>query len=152
MIGEDPSDIPNNLMPYIAKVAIGELPHLQVFGDDYDTHDGTGVRDYVHVSDLARGHVLSLDALFAGKGHHCVNLGTGIGYSVLDMLAAYGQASGQALEHKIVPRREGDVATCFADVRQAQEVLNFTASLGLEDMCNSSWTWIQYASKLNSKG
>jgi UDP-glucose 4-epimerase len=151
MIGEDPTDIPNNLMPYIAKVAIGELPHLQVFGDDYDTPDGTGVRDYIHVSDLARGHVLSLNALFAGKGHHCVNLGTGKGYSVLEMLAAYSAACGHALDHKIAPRRSGDIGTCYADVTKAQSTLGFTAEHSLEDMCNSSWAWVQYARKLNSE-
>lgn len=143
MIGEDPSDIPNNLMPYIAKVAAGELPEIQVFGDDYDTADGTGVRDYIHVSDLAQGHVLSLEALERdGKGH-AVNLGTGQGVSVLEMIYAYSDACGRSLPYKIAPRRAGDVAACYADPSLAKDVLGFSAEKTLQDMCASSWAWLQ---------
>ncbi|MEM6896065.1 MAG: UDP-glucose 4-epimerase GalE [Pseudomonadota bacterium] len=142
LIGEDPSDIPNNLMPYIAKVAIGELPHLNVFGDDYATPDGTGVRDYIHVCDLAEGHVKSLDALLATGAHHTVNLGTGSGLSVLEMLDAYGRACGSELPYQIAPRRAGDVAACYADATRAREVLGFQATRDLDDMCASSWHWI----------
>lgn len=143
LIGEDPRDIPNNLMPYIAKVAAGDLPEIQVFGDDYDTPDGTGVRDYIHVSDLAKGHVLSLEALERdGKGH-VVNLGTGQGVSVLEMINAYSAACGQSLPYKIAPRRAGDIATCYADPALAKDLLGFEADKTLEDMCNSSWAWLQ---------
>lgn len=141
MIGEDPRDIPNNLMPYIAKVALGELPKLQVFGDDYETHDGTGVRDYIHVSDLARAHVLSLEALIEGRSH-VVNIGTGIGYSVLEMLAAYRRASGKSIAYEITDRRPGDVATLVAKVDLARELLGFEAQRGLDEMCRDSWRWI----------
>jgi UDP-glucose 4-epimerase len=142
LIGEDPRDIPNNLMPYIAKVAVGELPELRVFGDDYDTPDGTGVRDYIHVEDLAEGHVLSLAALLREGRGHLVNLGTGRGYSVLEMLAAYSDACGRRLPHVIAPRREGDIAACWADPTRAAELLGFRARRGLSEMCASSWTWI----------
>ena len=142
LIGEDPRDIPNNLMPYIAKVAVGDLPQLTVFGGDYPTPDGTGVRDYIHVEDLARGHVLSLNALLSqGKGH-LVNLGTGMGYSVLDMLASYSRACGRELPHTIGPRRAGDLAAYYGDPSLAAERLGFQALLGLDDMCQSSWNWI----------
>jgi UDP-glucose 4-epimerase len=142
LIGEDPRDIPNNLMPYIAKVAVGELPELRVFGDDYDTPDGTGVRDYIHVEDLAEGHVLSLAALLRDGRGHLVNLGTGQGYSVLEMLAAYSEACGRRLPHVIVPRRAGDIAACWADPTRAAELLGFRAQRGLSEMCASSWAWI----------
>jgi len=142
LIGEDPSDIPNNLMPYIAKVATGELAELAVFGGDYDTPDGTGVRDYIHVMDLARGHVLSVKALLESGTSHTVNLGTGIGYSVLDMLNAYARAAGKPLPHRIAPRRQGDVASVYADPTQARDLLGFTAELGLDEMCASSWNWV----------
>lgn len=142
LIGEDPSDIPNNLMPYIAKVATGELEQLSVWGDDYDTPDGTGVRDYIHVVDLARGHVQSVDALLKSGEGHLVNLGTGTGYSVLEMLAAYERASGRELPHKIGPRRAGDVACVYGDTQRAQTLLGFKAELGLDDMCKSSWNWV----------
>ncbi len=142
LIGEDPRDIPNNLMPFIARVAVGDLPELTVFGDDYPTPDGTGVRDYVHVEDLARGHVLSLAALLTeGKGH-TVNLGTGIGYSVMDMLTAYSRACGRDLPYKIGPRRPGDLAAYFGDPRLAETRLGFRAELGMDEMCRSSWNWI----------
>ncbi|MDA5092972.1 UDP-glucose 4-epimerase GalE [Aliiroseovarius sp. KMU-50] len=142
LIGEDPNDIPNNLMPYIAKVATGDLAELSVFGNDYDTQDGTGVRDYIHVSDLARGHVLSLNALLETDESHTVNLGTGTGYSVLDMLHAYKKAAGHPLPHKFAPRRAGDVASVYADPSLARDLLGFEAELGLDDMCVSSWNWV----------
>lgn len=147
LIGEDPRDIPNNLMPYIARVAVGDLPALQVFGDDYDTPDGTGVRDYIHVEDLADGHVLSLRALLGGDGGHLVNLGTGQGYSVLQMLAAYGRACGRELPHVIAPRRAGDIAACYADPARAAQVLGFRARRGVEEMCVSSWRWISWRTR-----
>lgn len=142
LIGEDPEGIPNNLMPYIAKVAMDELPQLSVFGDDYDTPDGTGVRDYIHVEDLARGHVLSLNRLFAQNEGHVVNLGTGQGYSVLEMLKAYSQACGRELPYQISPRRAGDVATLLAETGRAEALLDFKAELGLDEMCESSWAWV----------
>ncbi len=142
LIGEDPRDIPNNLMPYIAKVAVGDLPALTIFGNDYPTADGTGVRDYIHVEDLARGHVLSLAALLSdGKGH-TVNLGTGVGYSVLDMLNAYSRACGRDLPRVIGPRRSGDLAAYYGEPALAEAKLGFRAELGLDDMCASSWNWI----------
>lgn len=146
-IGEDPSDIPNNLMPYIAKVAAGELSHLNVFGDDYDTPDGTGVRDYVHVCDLAMGHVKSLDALMESNQGHTVNLGTGIGSSVFDMLQAYSRACGKTLPHIVTDRRDGDVPVLCAEVDRARELLGFEAKRTLDEMCASSWHWIQTGAK-----
>ncbi|MGY6410527.1 MAG: UDP-glucose 4-epimerase GalE [Alkalilacustris sp.] len=142
LIGEDPADIPNNLMPYIAQVAVGAQPALRVFGDDYDTPDGTGVRDYIHVEDLAEGHVLSLEALRRTGQGHLVNLGTGRGYSVLEMLATYGRACGRELPHVVAPRRPGDVAACYADPTRAAALLGFEARRGLDEMCASSWRWI----------
>lgn len=151
LIGEDPSDIPNNLMPYIAKVATGELPHLRVFGDDYPTRDGTGERDYIHVMDLARGHVLSLQNLLETGQGHLVNLGTGRAYSVLEMLAAYSKACGKDLPYEITPRRPGDVPIYQADVTRARDVLGFEAEFGLDDMCASSWHWIGTGAKGGSR-
>ena len=142
MIGEDPEDIPNNLVPYIAKVATGELAELSVFGDDYDTPDGTGVRDYIHVEDLADGHVLSLKSLLETGKSHTVNLGTGEGSSVLDVLAAYSEACGHDLAHTIAPRRDGDVAVLTARPEQAKAQLGFEAKRSLADMCKSSWEWV----------
>ncbi len=142
LIGEDPADIPNNLMPYIARVATGELPHLQVFGDDYPTPDGTGIRDYIHVEDLAEGHVLSLQSLMRTGQGHLLNLGTGQGRSVLEVLAAYGRACGRTLPHVIAPRRPGDVPILCADPTRAAELLGFRARRSLDDMCASSWRWI----------
>lgn len=142
LIGEDPSDIPNNLMPYIAKVATGELDQLGVFGDDYDTPDGTGVRDYIHVEDLAMGHVLSLNRLFETGTSHLVNLGTGVGYSVLDMLRAYSRACGRDLPYAIKPRRAGDVSIYYGDPTRARAELGFQAEKDLDDMCQSSWAWV----------
>jgi len=142
MIGEDPEDIPNNLVPYIAKVATGELDCLAVFGDDYDTPDGTGLRDYIHVEDLADGHVLSLKALIETGESHTVNLGTGEGSSVLDVLRAYSDACGKELPYKIAPRRDGDVAILTARPEAAKATLGFEAKRTLADMCSSSWAWV----------
>lgn len=147
MIGEDPSDIPNNLMPYIAKVATGELPHLNVFGDDYTTRDGTGERDYIHVCDLARGHVLSLRKLIETDQGHLVNLGTGQAYSVLEMNAAYGRACGRDLPYVIAPRRAGDVPIYQAEVGLARDTLGFETEFDLDEMCTSSWNWIETGAK-----
>ena len=141
LIGEDPNDIPNNLVPYIAQVAVGKLEKLHVFGDDYPTPDGTGVRDYIHVVDLARGHVAALRKLDTGCGLFVCNLGTGNGYSVLDVLHAYENACGKTLPYVIDPRRSGDIATCYSDPDKARRELGWTAQYGIEDMCASSWKW-----------
>ncbi len=141
-IGENPNGIPNNLMPYITQVAIGKLPELSVFGDDYDTPDGTGVRDYIHVVDLAEGHVSALNNILeGGKGVQVFNLGTGHGYSVLDIVKAFEQASGKKVPYKIVARRPGDIATCYSDPTKAKEVLGWEAKRGLAEMCEDSWRW-----------
>jgi UDP-glucose 4-epimerase len=140
-IGEDPRGTPNNLMPYVAQVAVGRRPHLQVFGDDYATPDGTGVRDYIHVSDLAEGHVAALRRLLETPGSLTVNLGTGRGYSVLDVVQAYARASGREVPYRVVPRRPGDVAACYADPTRAHELLGWRARLDLDRMCADSWRW-----------
>lgn len=140
-IGEDPRGIPNNLMPYVAQVAIGRRPFLQVFGDDYDTPDGTGVRDYIHVMDLAEGHVAALNYLFNQSGSLTVNLGTGCGYSVLDVVRAYEAASGRSIRYQIVARRPGDVAACYADPAHAQRTLKWSTRFNLQKMCEDSWRW-----------
>lgn len=140
-IGEDPSGIPNNLMPYIAQVAVGKLASLRVFGNDYPTHDGTGVRDYIHVMDLADGHVAALQWLDAHEGIGTFNLGTGIGYSVLDVLHAFEKACGKELAYHIAPRRAGDVAACYADPAKAAAELHWSARFGIEQMCIDSWRW-----------
>jgi len=140
-IGEDPSDIPNNLMPYIAQVAVGRRDHLSVFGSDYDTKDGTGVRDYIHVQDLAEGHVKALEWLDRKEGLKAINLGTGTGYSVLEMLKAFEKACGKPLPYKLVDRRPGDIASCYADPAMARDVLGWSAKLGLEAMCEDAWRW-----------
>jgi len=140
-IGEDPNGIPNNLMPFISQTATGKRSELAIFGNDYDTHDGTGVRDYIHVEDLANGHLLALQALDKKPGILTVNLGTGTGYSVLDMVKAFGAASGVTIPYKIVARRSGDVAACYADPAYAKEVLNWEAKKDLEDMCHDTWRW-----------
>ncbi len=145
LIGEDPQGIPNNLMPYIERVAVGTLPELGIFGDDYDTPDGTGVRDYIHVSDLAEGHVLSVKALLGSEDGHLVNLGTGQGYSVLEVVRAYAKAAARELPYTLRPRRAGDVAAVYADPARAATVLGFQASRGLDEMCASSWKWIRQA-------
>ncbi len=140
-IGEDPNGIPNNLLPYIAQVAIGDLPHLRVFGDDYPTHDGTGVRDYIHVVDLAQGHLRALDKLAERPGLVTYNLGTGIGYSVLDIVKAFGKACGTPIKYKIYPRRAGDIAETYADPQKAKDELGWTAVYTLDDMCADTWRW-----------
>ncbi len=141
LIGEDPNGIPNNLVPYIAQVAVGKLPCLNVFGDDYPTPDGTGVRDYIHVVDLALGHVAALKKLSQNCGLFVCNLGTGNGYSVLDVLHAYEKACGKTLPYAIKPRRPGDIAKCFADPAKAREELGWEARYGIEEMCASSYKW-----------
>ena len=140
-IGEDPKGIPNNLCPYITQVAVGKREYLGVFGDDYNTHDGTGVRDYVHVVDLARGHVLAVDKLATNPGLLIVNLGTGKGYSVLDMVKAFEKVTGKPLPYKILPRRPGDIDECYADTSLAEEVLGFKAEKDLFDMCRDAMNW-----------
>ena len=141
IIGEDPRGIPNNLMPYILQVAVGRRPHLNVFGDDYPTPDGTGVRDYIHVVDLAKGHVAALDALDDLEGCVEINLGTGRGYSVLEVLRAVEKAAGKEIPYEIRSRRAGDVAQLFADPTRAGELLGWKAELGLEDICVDAWRW-----------
>jgi UDP-glucose 4-epimerase len=140
-IGEDPSDIPNNLMPYITQTAVGKLSCLSVFGDDYDTHDGTGVRDYIHVMDLAQGHVNALNKIMNFTEVMTINLGTGIGYSVLDMVKAFEKASGKEVPYCIAPRRAGDIAKCYADPSYAKEILGWEAKKDIDEMCEDSWRW-----------
>ncbi len=140
-IGEDPADIPNNLMPYVAQVAVGKLDKLRVFGDDYNTPDGTGVRDYIHVVDLARGHIAALDTLSARDASFTVNLGTGRGYSVLEVVRAFEAASGRQVPYEIVGRRPGDVASCYASTAQAERLLGWRAEYGIERMCVDHWRW-----------
>ncbi|MBO7645069.1 MAG: UDP-glucose 4-epimerase GalE [Alphaproteobacteria bacterium] len=140
-IGEDPNGVPNNLMPYITQVAIGRRSELSVFGDDYNTHDGTGVRDYIHVVDLARGHVCALKAIENKCGIEIFNLGTGHGYSVLDVVHAFEAANGVKIPYVIKPRRSGDVPICYADAGKAEKILGWHAQFNLEDMCRDSWNW-----------
>lgn len=143
-IGEEPQGIPNNLMPYIVRVASGQLKELSIFGDDYHTPDGTGVRDYIHVVDLAKGHLKALEKINKeGKGLYIYNLGTGTGYSVLDMVKAFEQATGKKVAYKIVARRAGDIATCYADPKKAKEELGWEATKTLEDMCKDSWNYLE---------
>ncbi|MEF9940473.1 MAG: UDP-glucose 4-epimerase GalE [Clostridium sp.] len=141
LIGEDPKGIPNNLVPYIAQVAVGKLKCLSVFGDDYKTHDGTGVRDYIHVVDLAVGHVKALKKITDKAGVTIYNLGTGIGYSVLDVVKAYEKACGKTINYEIKPRRAGDIATCYADASKAKNELGWEAERGIDEMCEDSWRW-----------
>ena len=144
LIGEDPNGIPNNLMPYISQVAVGKLKELSVFGSDYETKDGTGVRDYIHVVDLANAHVKAIKYLNSNKylfENSKINIGTGIGYSVLDMVKAFERASGKKVSYKIVDRRAGDIASCYANPQKAKEILDWEAKFNLEDMCSSSWKW-----------
>ncbi len=141
MIGEDPAGIPNNLVPYVAQVAAGKLERLSVYGDDYPTPDGTGVRDYIHVVDLARGHLAALEALPRTDKPLVVNLGTGRGYSVLEMVRAFETASGKTIPYRIVARRPGDVAQCYADPAYAKETLGWSAQLGIDEMCRDTWRW-----------
>ena len=140
-IGEDPKGIPNNLVPYIAQVAVGKLKCLGVFGDDYDTPDGTGVRDYIHVVDLAVGHVKAIEKMKGQTGVHIYNLGTGVGYSVLDVVKAYEKACEKKIPYEIKPRRAGDIATCYCDATKAKEELGWVAERGIEEMCADSWRW-----------
>lgn len=141
LIGEDPNGIPNNLMPYVAQVATGKLPHLNIFGNDYPTPDGTGVRDYIHVMDLAEGHLAALNFLRHQTGSHAINLGTGQGYSVLEMVKAFEAASGKPVPYQIAPRRPGDIASCYAKADKAAKQLGWRANRALEDMCVSTWHW-----------
>ena len=141
LIGENPNGIPNNLMPYITKVSIGELPFLNVYGNDYDTNDGTGVRDYIHVLDLANGHLKALDKIHTSPGLVIYNLGTGNGYSVLDLVNTYSKVNNVDIPYKIVERRPGDIAKCFADPTKANKELNWSCKYNLEDMCKDSYTF-----------
>ena len=143
LIGENPQGVPNNLMPCIAQVAAGHRVELSVFGDDYPTADGTGIRDYIHVMDLAEGHAASLGFLSDATGWHAMNLGTGVGYSVIDMVQAFGRAAGRHLPYKIVARRVGDVAACYSDTKKANRLLSWTATRTLDDMCASTWRFQQ---------
>ena len=147
LLGEDPNGIPNNLVPYISKVAVGELECLGVFGNDYDTPDGTGVRDYIHVVDLAKGHVKALKKLVGDHGVYTYNLGTGHGYSVLDIVKAYEKANNVTINYEIKPRRAGDIATCYADPAKAREELGWVAEKSLEDMCKDAYNFIIHNKK-----
>ena len=148
LIGEDPCGIPNNLVPYISKVAVGQLEKLGVFGNDYPTVDGTGVRDYIHVVDLAKGHVKALKKLQDNAGLCVYNLGTGCGYSVLQVVEAYAKASGRDIPYEIKERRPGDIATCYADCAKAREELGWVAEYDIQRMCQDSWRW----QSMNPKG
>ena len=141
MIGEDPRGIPNNLMPFISQVAIGRRDHLSVFGNDYDTHDGTGVRDYIHVVDLARGHVAAIEYMMGHRGESVFNLGTGTGYSVLDMVKAFERVTGMKVPYEIVDRRPGDLATVYASPDKSAQLLGWKAQYTLDDMCRDTWAW-----------
>ena len=140
-IGEDPFDVPNNLMPYITQVAVGRLKELSVFGDDYDTPDGTGVRDYIHVVDLAEGHLKALDYVMEHSGAEAFNLGTGVGYSVLDLVKAFEAESGKIVPYKLTDRRPGDIATCYADPTKSKRVLGWEAKHDIRAMCHDAWNW-----------
>lgn len=143
LIGEDPNGIPNNLLPYVAQVAIGRRPHLNVYGNDYDTHDGTGVRDYIHVVDLALGHLKALEYTDKNIGVEAINLGTGNGNSVLDVVHAFEKACGKEIPYVITERRAGDIATCYADVSKAKKLLNWEATKNLDEMCKDAWNFTQ---------
>ena len=142
LLGEDPSDIPNNLMPYIVKVATGELPHLNIFGNDYDTKDGTGVRDYIHVVDLAIGHISALEYIDKNKGIDYYNLGTGHGYSVMEIVSAFSEVNHVDVPYEIAPRRDGDIAECYADTTYAKEKLHWEATHDLTDMVESAYNFV----------
>ena len=141
LIGEDPRGIPNNLMPFIAQVAVGRLDHLNIFGDDYDTPDGTGVRDYIHVVDLARGHVAAIEYMQGHRGESVFNLGTGTGYSVLDMVKTFERVNGVKIPYEIAPRRAGDLPALYSDPGKSAQLLGWKAQYGLEDMCRDTWAW-----------
>jgi UDP-glucose 4-epimerase len=141
LIGEDPDGIPNNLLPYISQVAVGKLPELSVFGNDYPTNDGTGVRDYIHVTDLVIGHIKALKKLMSNPGIVTYNLGTGRGYSVLEMVKAFEKASGKKIPYKVAERRPGDVASCYADPSKAKSDLGWTSDRGISEMCDDTWRW-----------
>ncbi len=141
LIGEDPKGIPNNLVPYVAQVAIGRRPYLRVFGNDYDTPDGTGIRDYIHVQDLAAGHVRAIEKLADKEGVSIYNLGTGRGCSVLEVVEAFGKACGHAIDYQIMPRRAGDIAVCYCDPAKAEKELGWKAQYGIDEMCAHSWNW-----------
>ncbi len=147
LIGEDPQGIPNNLLPFVSKVATGVYPELSVFGNDYDTPDGTGVRDYIHVVDLALGHVAAIDYALKNTTVEAINLGTGNGTSVLEIVDAFSKASGKTINYKICPRRAGDIATCYAETSKAKKLLNWTATRNIEDMCKDGWKFAENASK-----
>ena len=140
-IGEDPQGIPNNLMPYVSQVAVGKLKEVSVYGNDYPTKDGTGVRDYIHVVDLAKGHVAAVKYIESHDGFEVFNLGTSVGYSVLDIINSFEKANGVKIPYKFTARRAGDIAECFADATKAREILGWQATLGIEDMCRDSWNW-----------
>lgn len=148
LIGEDPKGIPNNLLPYISQVAVGKLDYLHVYGDDYDTHDGTGIRDYIHVVDLAKGHVLAVEKIDELKGVEIINLATGNGYSVLDVLHAFEKACGKKIPYKIEERRAGDIDKCFADPSYAKKAIGWQAQNGIDEMCQDAWRW----QKMNPNG
>lgn len=147
LIGEDPNGIPNNLMPYIVKVAVGELPYLNVFGNDYNTHDGTGVRDYIHVVDLAKGHIKAIEKVLKDNVCDAYNLGTGNGYSVLDLVNTFKKVNNVDVEYKIVERRQGDIDACYADPGYAKERLNWEAQLGIKEMCRDSYNFVKNTKK-----
>lgn len=147
LIGENPNGIPNNLLPFVSQVAIGKLDHLNVFGDDYDTVDGTGVRDYIHVVDLAKGHICALKYVFEHKGSDAVNLGTGKGTSVLEIVKAFEKASKKKIKYVIAPRRAGDIATCFADTTKAEKLFNYKAQYGIDRMCEDCWRFTENSLK-----
>ena len=147
LLGEEPNGIPNNLMPYIVKVAVGELPRLNVFGDDYPTKDGTGVRDYIHVVDLAKGHVCALKKLLQDNGVHIYNLGTGNGFSVLELVKTFIEVNGVDVPYVISPRRDGDIAACYADASKAKKELGWSAEKTVVDMCRDSWNFVKATQK-----
>lgn len=151
MIGEDPNGLPNNLLPYISKVAVGELPHVNVFGNDYDTKDGTGIRDYIHVEDLSSGHVKALEKVINNKGVEAYNLGTGKGYSVLEIIRTYEKVSGKSINFKITSRRQGDIAQCFADTQKARKQLGWHAVKNIEEMCEDSWNFVNKNSQISKE-
>ena len=151
IIGEDPNGIPNNLLPFVAQVAVGKLKELSVFGSDYPTPDGTGVRDYIHVVDLARGHLAALNVIAKSAGLVTTNLGTGRGYSVLEMVRAFEQASGRTVAYKQIARRPGDIASCYADPAHARNTLGWQAEFGVDEMCRDAWRWQQWCAENQAK-